>query len=74
VEGYREIVGDDVFFTFTKAIQREFAHGNLSTAEFIDRAVDASGLAGGQRTLLEQFFQQWLYGEAKPSILPDAFV
>jgi aminopeptidase N len=73
VEGYREIVRDDVFFTFTKAIQREFAHGNLSTAEFIDRAIDASGLTGGQRNLLEQFFQQWLYGEAKPSILPDAF-
>jgi aminopeptidase N len=73
VEGYREIVGDDVFFAFTKAIQRDFAHGNLSTAEFIDRAVDASGLTGAQGDLLEEFFQQWLYGESKPSILPDAF-
>ncbi len=73
VQGYREIVGDDVFFTFTKAIQQQFGYGDLSTVEFIDRAVDASGFTGAKRSLLEQFFQQWLYGETKPMILPDAF-
>ena len=73
IQGYREIVGDDVFFAFVQAIQAQFAYGNISTAEFIDVALDSSGLQGADLALLNDYFQQWLYGETKPTILPEAF-
>jgi aminopeptidase N len=73
LQGYREIVGDDVFFAFARAIQQQFAYGNISTAEFIDLALDSSGLDGAQLDLLAGYFQQWLYGGAKPTILPESF-
>ncbi|HYI36614.1 MAG TPA: M1 family metallopeptidase [Thermoleophilaceae bacterium] len=73
VEGYRQIVGERRFFAVAKAIQREFAYDNVSTREFIDFAVSRSGLSGAKRALLRQYFQQWLYGTDKPTILPAAF-
>jgi aminopeptidase N len=73
VEGYREIVGDAAFFDFAKAIQRKFAYGNISTRQFIDFAEKRSGLKGAKLALLDQYFQEWLYGEAKPTILPSSF-
>ena len=62
MQGYREIVGDDVFFAFVKAIQAQFAYDNISTAEFIDVALDSSGFSGAELALLDDYFQQWLYG------------
>ena len=73
VQGYREIVGDDLFFAFVRAIQVQFAYDNISTAEFIEVALDSSGLTGDQLALLDGYFQQWLYGETRPTILPDDF-
>ena len=73
IQGYREIVGDDVFFAFVQAIQAQFVYGNISTAEFIDVALDSSGFQGADLALLNDYFQQWLYGETKPTILPEAF-
>jgi aminopeptidase N len=73
VQAYREIVGDATFFAFARDLQGEFAYGNVSTEEFIDRAKAASGLDGDQLELLDEFFQQWLYGEEKPIILPEDF-
>ena len=73
IQGYREIVGDDVFFEFVQAIQAQFAYGNISTAEFIDVALDSSGFQGADLALLNDYFQQWLYGETKPTILPESF-
>jgi aminopeptidase N len=73
VQGYREIVGDESFLAFAKAIQRRFRHGNISTTEFIDFAVRRSRFRGDERALLEDFFQEWLYGETKPTILPEDF-
>ena len=49
IEGYREIVGDDTaFFDFAKAIQTQFAYGNITTAEFIAAAKAASGFSGAR--------------------------
>jgi aminopeptidase N len=73
VQAYREIVGDDTFFAFAKGLQSEFAYGNVSTEEFIQEAKDASGFDGAKLDLLDEFFQQWLYGEQKPTILPADF-
>ena len=73
VEGYREIVGDPTFYAFAKSLQTDLIHGNVSTQEFIERAKEASGLEGAELELLDQYFQQWLYGEQKPTILPEDF-
>jgi aminopeptidase N len=73
LQGYREIVGDDVFFAFARAIQERFGYGNISTATFIELALDSSGLDGAQLDLLVDYFEQWLYGEARPTILPESF-
>lgn len=73
LEGYRQIVGDERYFALAKAIQRQFAYDNVSTHEFIDFAVARSGLSGAKRALLRDYFQQWLYGTDKPTILPEAF-
>ena len=73
VQGYREIVGHGAFVEVARAIQQEFAHGNISTAEFIAFALQFSGLDGVELDLLEDYFQQWLYGETKPTILPEHF-
>jgi aminopeptidase N len=73
IEGYREIVGDATFFEFAKALQTEFAYGNISTAEFIEFAKEFSGLTGSDLQLLDVYFQQWLYGTVRPTILPDDF-
>jgi aminopeptidase N len=73
VQGYREIVGDATFFAFAKGLLEEFAYDNVSTEEFIEEAKDASGFDGAKLDLLDEYFQQWLYGEEKPTILPEDF-
>lgn len=73
LEGYRQIVGDKRYYRFAKRLQRRFAYGNVSTREFIDEARRSSGLRGGERMRLESYFQQWLYGETEPTILPADF-
>ncbi len=73
IQGFREIVGDPAFFDFAKSIQTRFAHGNISTAEFIDAAKAASGFTGDRLALLDDYFQQWLYGTVKPTVIPDDF-
>ena len=73
VQGYLEIVGDTVFFRFAKDLARRFEHDNISTREFIGFAVARSGLSRADRALLRDYFEEWLYGETKPSILPEAF-
>jgi len=73
LEGYREIVGDQRFFALARDLIDEYEHGNISTEGFIAEAKQASGLAGAQLALLDDYFQQWLYGETKPTILPEDF-
>lgn len=73
VQGYREIVGDDVFFENTRDLARRFEHRNISTREFVRFAVARSGLDRADRALLRDYFDQWLYGEVRPSVLPENF-
>lgn len=51
----------------------DFAYGNVSTEEFIATAKEVSGLAGAELALLDEYFQQWLYGTERPTILPEDF-
>ncbi len=73
LEGLRQIVGDDAFFAFARDIEDTYGYGNISTAEFIALAKADSGLAGAELDQLDQYFQQWLYGTVKPTILPSDF-
>jgi aminopeptidase N len=73
VEGYREIVGDNRFFDFARAVLRRHRHGNISTRQFIAEAKRASGLPGPKRQLLGDYFEQWLYGTEKPTLTPADF-
>lgn len=73
LQGYREIVGDQRFFALAQQLQRKYAYDNISTAQFIAEAKRASGLKGAKLQLLDQYFQQWLYGTTKPTILPENF-
>jgi aminopeptidase N len=73
IQGYREIVGDDTFFDFARHLLDKFAYDNVSTEEFIAEAKDFSGFGGADLELLDDYFQQWLYGTVKPTILPEDF-
>jgi aminopeptidase N len=73
LQGYKEIVGDAKFFELARTLLDRFAYGNVSTEEFIATAMEVSGFAGADLALLEDYFQQWLYGETKPTIVPDDF-
>ena len=35
--------------------------------------MQASGFSGAKLVLLDQYFQQWLYGVTKPTIVPTDF-
>ncbi len=73
LEGYRQIIGADEFLAFAKGLQAEFAYDNITTQEFIAYALTFSGFTGADLALLEDYFDQWLYGTVQPTILPDDF-
>jgi hypothetical protein len=73
LEGYNQIVGDAAFFAFARALMEEFAYDNITTQEFIAFAKQHSGLAGDDLALLDEYFQQWLYGTVKPTITAADF-
>ncbi|HLM30938.1 MAG TPA: hypothetical protein VK326_04700 [Solirubrobacterales bacterium] len=73
IQGYREIVGEDRFFGFARELLHRYAHGNVSASDFIPFAEEESGLAGDELALLDDYFQQWLYGIERPTIVPEDF-
>jgi aminopeptidase N len=73
LEGYHQIVGNERFFHFVRELVDEFGYGNVSLDEFVDLAKEMSGLEAGQLQLLDDYFQQWLFAEEQPTILPDDF-
>ena len=73
IEGFREIIGDAAFFEFAKDLQVKYAYGNISTAEFVQEAKDASGFTGSELLQLDRYFDQWLYGTVKPTLTPADF-
>jgi aminopeptidase N len=73
LQGYREIVGHAKFVQLARRLTTDYAYDNISTAEFIAVAKDVSGFACPGLRRLDDYFQQWLYGETKPTITPDTF-
>lgn len=73
IEGYRQIVGDAIFFDFAKQIQVDFAHSTIGASDFTELALLKSGFGGAELTLLEDYFDQWLFGTTKPTVVPGSF-
>ena len=75
IEGFRQILADDdAFYEFTRDLQETYGYGTITEQQFIDAATEASGFTGTELTLLEDYFQQWLHSDSKPTITPDTFV
>jgi aminopeptidase N len=73
LEGYRQIVGHATFREFAKELNARYGYGNVTTAQVVGLAKELSGFSGAKLALLGDYFQQWLYGRIKPTILPAAF-
>ena len=73
VQATREIIGPDAFGTLIDRLMTDYRYGNISTQEFIALAEQVSGFSGANLDLLDDFYEQWLYGEVKPTILPEDF-
>jgi aminopeptidase N len=73
LEGYRQIVGDARFVEFARTLLEEHGYGNISVEQFIDLALEISDFEGEQLQLLEDYFQQWLFLEERPTITPADF-
>ena len=74
IEGYRQIVGDTTFFGFAKQLQTDFAYSTVEASDFTDLALTESGFSGAELTLLQAYFDEWLFSTDKPTIVPDDFV
>jgi hypothetical protein len=73
IEGYREIVGDEIFWAFAQELNETYGYATISTDQFTKLAVKRSGLTGSDKQLLKDYFEQWLYGTTKPTITPASF-
>jgi aminopeptidase N len=73
LEGYRQIVGDETFFAFARVLLDRYGYSHVTSEQVIELALEMSGLGGESLELLGDYFQQWLYGSVKPTILPAAF-
>lgn len=79
LEGYRQILADansgndGKFFEFARELTTRFRYANVTTRQVIDLALEVSDFSGARRARLREYFQQWLYGETKPSITPANF-
>jgi aminopeptidase N len=73
LEAYRQIVGDETFFAFAGELLDRYGYGDITTEQFITLAKQESGLGGRDRGLIRRFFEQWLYGTDRPTLLPDDF-
>ena len=74
LQGYREIVGhDEVPRARAASPDRLRGRQHLDCASSSTSRKEDSGFTGAQLARLDDYFQQWLYGETKPTITPDNF-
>ena len=73
LEGYRQIVGDTKFFEFAQQLLSRYRYGNITTQQVIDLALEISDFTGPELAQLALYFDQWLYGTARPTITPANF-
>ena len=73
VQGTREIIGEPRFRALIRVLMTDYRYGNISSRQFIAEVKRVSGFGGARLALLDQFLEQWIYGETKPTILPEDF-
>ena len=77
LEAYRQIVGHSTFFAFQRALVTEHGYSSINTAQFIALAKrlaqERSGFGASHLAKLDEFFQQWLYGAGRPTLIPTSF-
>lgn len=65
------ILGEQGFAELIDRLMTDFRYDNVSTQEFIALVEEISGFSGQQLETLGEFYDQWLYGEEKPTLLPE---
>ena len=74
LQAYREILGDDErFFDFARLLQERSRTGTSRPRPSSSSREDYADFDGARADLLEQFFEQWLYGTTRPTITQDDF-
>jgi Peptidase family M1 domain len=73
LEGYRQIVGNQLFNDFARALLEQHGYGNISVEQFVALAKQVSGFEGQQLELLDDYFHHWLFREQRPGIVPEDF-
>jgi hypothetical protein len=77
IEGLKQILGDDAFFTLAKTWIAENHYKNAGTADFIALtkriAAEKAGFEASNLAKLDTYFQQWLFTGAKPTMTPTTF-
>ncbi len=71
--GYRFIVGENAFYAWARKLQDDRRYGNINEEQFVQSALDASGLSGADLTKLGDYFEQWLHSDSKPTLTPADF-
>jgi aminopeptidase N len=77
LEAYRQIIGNDAFFAFQRALLDQHGYGDININEFIALAKkvaqDNAGFEASNTAKLDQFFTQWLKTPSKPTLTPSNF-
>jgi aminopeptidase N len=73
LEGFREILGNRVFFDFAEALGTRHGYGTISTRQFVHEAKRASRLHGRTLKRLGRYFHQWLFWHKRPTLTPADF-
>jgi aminopeptidase N len=72
-EGFREIVGNERFFRFTRRVMADHAYSTIGERQVLQAAKDASRFHGKRRKRLGRYFRQWLHREGVPKLTPADF-
>ncbi|HTU15979.1 MAG TPA: M1 family aminopeptidase [Solirubrobacterales bacterium] len=73
LEGYAQIVGDVKMQEFAKTLMADHGAGAITTAEFINLALEISDFTGPDLAQLQDYWDEWLYGNVKPTLTPASF-
>jgi|GEM_PF-693440 aminopeptidase N len=77
IEGYRQIVGDDAFWAFQRALVDRFSYSTITTDQFIalakEIAATHAGFEASNLAKLDTYWTQWLRRAGKPTMTPTTF-
>lgn len=74
LEGYAQIVGDELMEEYAKTLMEKYAYSSITTDQAVKTALDVSGFEGARRVQLKNYWYQWLYWDHKPDLTPEDFL